>query len=243
MKLIKADWPAPDNIHAVTTTRDGGVSMAPYAGLNLGAHVGDDINAVSDNRKQLRHQLALPNEPVWLSQTHSTDVADLDNLTPNLHADASTTSQTNIICAVLTADCLPILICDKQGQEVAAIHAGWRGLAAGIVDETLARLKSPAHECLAWMGPAIGASSFEVGHDVIDAYLAQSAEHRSAFRPAGEKFLADIYQLAKTNLQMAGLNAIYGGQHCTYQQSEQFFSYRRDGVTGRMASLIWRAGK
>lgn len=241
MKCIRADWPAPDHIHALTTTRQGGASAAPYEAFNLGDHVNDDPLAVQQNREQLQTAFQLPSEPKWLQQTHSTLVANLDDPQSDFAADASFSRCPNTVCAVLTADCLPILICDQAGKEVAAIHAGWRGLANGIVQQTLAQLNAAAQDCLAWLGPAIGPERFEVGEDVLTAYLAQSEAHRAAFKVSGDRYLANIYQLARTTLAMAGLEAIYGGQHCTHQEQDDFFSYRRDGVTGRMASLIWIA--
>jgi YfiH family protein len=224
------------------TTREGGVSLAPWSGLNLGDHVGDDPAHVAANRARLRQQL--PAEPGWLRQVHSVRAVEI-GLEPNPEADAAFTSQTGQVCAVLTADCLPVLFCDRAGSVVAAAHAGWRGLAGGVLEATVAAMQVQSGEVLAWMGAAIGPQAFEVGDDVRQAFVGPHPEAAAAFLPHPErvpgKWLADIYQLARIRLQRAGVQAIYGGGRCTYQEAETFYSYRRDGVTGRMASLIWLA--
>lgn len=230
------DWPAPINIHAGTTLRNGGISLPPYDSLNLAEHVGDAPAAVAENRQQLN----LPAKPIWLKQTHSTRIIDATRCTPGqTEADGSYTSQPCIICAVLTADCLPLLICNKKGTQVAAVHAGWRGLAAGIIETALEKFTDHYTELLTWLGPAIGPDHYEVGNEVRGIFLAQQPAARTAFTAQQEKWRMDIYHLARQRLQALGLTAIYGGNHCTYRQQEQFYSYRRDGITGRMASVIW----
>jgi YfiH family protein len=220
------------------TTREGGVSAAPWASFNLGDHVGDNAAHVVANRTHLRQQL--PSDPGWLKQVHSAKVVETGAGVPE--ADASLTRQTGTVCAVLTADCLPVLFCDRAGSVVAAAHAGWRGLADGVLEATVAAMQVAPGDILAWMGAAIGPQAFEVGDEVRQAFVAQHPEAAMAFHPhAPGKWLADIYQLARIRLESAGVQAVYGGGRCTFTETERFFSYRRDGVTGRMASLIWLA--
>ena len=237
--MLVPEWPAPSNVKCLMTRRTGGVSQAPWTSLNLGDHVGDDPAHVAANRARLRR--FLPAQPGWLNQVHSARVVDLDKQRTDLEADASFTRQTAQICAVLTADCLPVLFCDRAGSVVAAAHAGWRGLADGVLEATVAAMQVPPGEVLAWMGAAIGPQAFEVGDEVRQAFIAQQAEAATAFvpQPTPGKWLADIYQLARIRLQHAGVQAIYGGGRCTFNEADSFYSYRRDGVTGRMASLIW----
>lgn len=238
MELILPDWPAPPNVRACTTTRDGGVSVGPYASLNLGDHVGDDPAHVTENRARLRRELALPAEPLWLTQVHGIAVAGGEGGC----ADASVAFAPGTVCTVMTADCLPLLLCDRAGTRVAAVHAGWRGLLAGVIEAALARLAVPGGELLVWLGPAIGPESFEVGEEVRTAFMAEDAAASAAFRPSpGGRWLADIYALARLRLARSGVAAVYGGDLCTYSDAARFYSYRRDGVTGRMASLIWLA--
>jgi hypothetical protein len=222
------------------TTRTGGVSQQPWSSLNLGDHVGDDQAHVAANRARLREQL--PAEPGWLRQVHSARVVELGR-EANPEADAAFTRQAGQVCAVLTADCLPVLFCDRAGSVVAAAHAGWRGLAGGVLEATVAAMRVPPGEILAWMGAAIGPQAFEVGSEVREIFVGQHAEADKAFlqHPASApgKWLADIYQLARIRLERAGVQAIYGGGRCTFTEADCFYSYRRDGVTGRMASLIW----
>ena len=244
LNFIRPDWPAPDNIRAFSTTRDGGVSRPPHDGFNLADHVGDAPPAVAANRALLAEYLALPAEPCWLRQVHGRVVA-LANRPLHPEADASIALDANEVCAVLTADCLPVLFCDREGRAVAAAHAGWRGLAGGVLEATLEKLCELAacrsRDVLVWLGPAIGPANFEVGAEVLQAF-AEHARNQRAFKPRGEgKWLADIYTLARARLAGAGVRHIYGGDYCTYSDSARFFSYRRDGVTGRMASLIWRS--
>lgn len=237
--MLVPKWPAPSNVKCLMTRRTGGVSQVPWTSLNLGDHVGDDSGHVAANRARLRR--LLPAQPGWLKQVHSARVADLDKPGADLEADASFTRQTAQVCAVLTADCLPVLFCDRAGSVVAAAHAGWRGLADGVLEATVAAMQVPPGEVLAWMGAAIGPQAFEVGDEVRQFFIAQHAEASAAFvpQPTPGKWLADIYQLARIRLQHAGVQAIYGGGRCTFNEADSFYSYRRDGVTGRMASLIW----
>ena len=232
------DWPAPANVRACVTTRAGGVSAEPFASFNLGDHVEDDPHAVTANRQRLR--AALGCEPAWLRQVHSPDAVPAD-CTQVLTADANWTDVPGRACAVLTADCLPVLFCDRAGTRVAAAHAGWRGLAGGVLENTLAALDMPASEVLVWLGPAIGPQSFEVGAEVRDAFLASHPQAELAFRASANpgKFLADLYSLARIRLAAAGVTAVYGGGLDTYTDP-RFFSYRRAARTGRFASLIWR---
>jgi YfiH family protein len=248
MSWLIPHWPGlPDNIGVLSTTRLGGVSVAPYddgaggGGLNLGTHVGDQPEHVSRNRAILCAQL--PSEPVWLSQVHGTVVADLATVPPQQvpEADASLSTIPGKVCLIMTADCLPVLFCDDEGKTVAAAHAGWRGLAAGVLQTTVAAMRAAgAGELSAWMGPAIGPEQFEVGEDVRTAFQQQGAP--DAFQPiAGKpgKYLADIYALARYVLLKAGVRQVHGGEFCTVSDPGRFYSYRRDGVTGRQASLIW----
>lgn len=240
-ELIVPDWPAPSNVHAATTTRVGGSSLPPYDSLNMAGHVGDEPAAVAANRQQVAETLSLPDSPHWLSQVHGTGVANLDLETTGLpEADASMTRQAGCVCAVLTADCLPVLFCDKAGSRVAAAHAGWRGLAAGVLEATVASLDIPSNEILAWLGPAIGPRSFEVGDEVYQSFVSQDAETASAFSPSSpDHWYADLYQLARFRLNKVGVTEVFGGGLCTFEDGQRFYSYRRDGKTGRMASLIW----
>ncbi len=237
--LIVPDWPAPGNVKALVTTRAGGVSAAPYDSLNLGAHVGDDPQAVAENRARLKR--LLPAEPTWLDQVHGTRVIDLDNLPPEPKGDAALTRLERRVCAVMTADCLPVLFCDDAGTVVAAAHAGWRGLVSGVLEATVARMTVRPDCVLAWLGPAIGPGAFEVGDEVREAFLAHDRGAAEAFINNGQpgKWLADLYMLARRRLVRAGVARIYGGGLCTWTDRERFYSYRRDGVTGRFASMIW----
>lgn len=245
LRLIVPQWPAPENVHAATSTRLGGVSQEPFASLNVAGHVGDDAASVAANRKRLGQALLLPEKPHWLSQVHGTGVVALDDGSIGLpEADASTTREPGCVCAVLTADCLPVLFCDRSGTRVAAAHAGWRGLAAGVLESTVEALGVPKGEILVWLGPAIGPQSFEVGEDVCQAFVEQNPEAASAFVPLAANakeghWLADLYQLARMRLAKVGVTSVYGGGFCTFKDQEQFYSFRRDGQTGRMASLIW----
>ena len=242
--LIRPDWPAPDRVRACTTTRTGGVSVGPFASLNLAAHVGDAAVAVTANRGRLRAALDLPAEPLWLSQVHGCGAVSADAAAPGAppEADAAVSRQPGHVCAVLTADCLPVLLCDRAGTVCAAVHAGWRGLYQGVLEATLARLGVPGAELLAWLGPAIGPARFEVGPEVRAAFVSQEPAAACAFRAGvGDRWHADLYALARLRLAAAGVSAVSGGGLCTASDPARFFSYRRDGVTGRMATLIWLA--
>lgn len=239
------DWPAPAFVHALTTTRRGGASRGPYRSLNLAAHVGDDVSAVAENRARLLRLAALPAAPVWLNQVHGIAAIDAAGAAPAVTADAAFAATANVVCAVLTADCLPVLLYDRRRRLVAAIHAGWRGLAAGVIAATVARMHSHGDDLLAWLGPAIGPQQFEVGDEVRAQFLAHAARSAAAFRPSANagRWYADIYQLARQRLDEAAVTAVYGGGWCTVAEPERFYSYRRDGVTGRMATLIWMSGQ
>lgn len=241
LPLIIPDWPAPAWIKAVSTTRMGGVSQAPWDTLNLGSHVGDSTEDVNRNRAILCECLGIDIASVgWLNQVHGTDVVDLP-AAGLVRADASTTWSRGNVCAVLTADCLPVLFCDPATGQVAAAHAGWRGLADGVLEQVVARFGNPAG-VLAWLGPAIGPDRFEVGPEVREAFLLDDPLAADAFAASPSReghYLADICQLARQRLATAGVLQVYGGEFCTVTDQQRFFSYRRDGQTGRMASLIY----
>lgn len=239
--MITPAWTAPITISALSTTRKGGVSVAPFDSFNVGLHVGDDEQAVLANRELLTNQL--PNPAVWLNQIHSSDVVVIDedsDLNQVRSADALYTRVAKQPLAIMTADCLPVLLCSTTGDEIAAVHGGWRGLAQGILANTIAHFKAKPSDIIAWFGPAISPSEFEVGQEVKACFCELNANHQHAFTPRGDKYLADIYLLARQQLAQLGVVNIFGGEHCTVSDKSQFFSYRRDGETGRMASLIWR---
>lgn len=233
---ITPAWPAPPNVRALITTRTGGVSHGPYASMNPADHVGDDPQAVAANRALLRAQL--PGEPFWLKQVHGDIVAEAGS--GPVEADACIARAAKQVCAVLTADCLPVLFAASDGSVVAAAHAGWRGLCAGVLERTVAAMGVPGEQVLAYLGPAIGPRAFEVGPEVRAAFMALDASAAAAFAPhANGKYLADLYLLARQRLGFAGVTQVHGGGECTYSDAERFFSYRRDGATGRMAALVW----
>jgi len=242
---LPAQWSAnkPENIQAVTTLINGGVSTGDYSEFNLASHVGDDLQAVNSNRKKLRDDLQLPTEPVWLDQVHSNKVVVLDEEAGSqatVQADASISRTKGIVCSVLTADCLPVFFCNQTGTEVAVAHAGWRGLHAGILSNTLEAMNASANEVLASLGPAIGPQAFEVGEEVYQAFMDKKPANKPAFTAATKgHYLCDIYQLAGIELQLAGVKQIAGGNACTYREDHRFYSYRRQNNTGRMASVIW----
>ncbi len=237
--VIQPRWPAPRHVRALVTTRLGGVSKPPYDSLNLALHVGDDVAAVEENRLRLIASVSLDSAPCWLEQVHGVNVLRLPAQGEHT-ADASITRMPGQVCAVMTADCLPVLLTDKRGSEVAAVHAGWRGLAAGVIEQTLAEFAAPTDELLAWLGPAISQQAFEVGDEVREAFLQDNPRADNAFKlGASGKWHADLYALARQHLQRAGIAQVWGGDFCTYTDVQRFYSYRRDGVTGRMASLIW----
>jgi YfiH family protein len=252
---ITPDWPAPVEVRALSTLRTGGASGAPYASFNLGGHVGDDATAVEGNRRALRVAVRLPAEPVWLEQVHGTCVRDLDSQGPARPADAAVTRQPGRVCAILTADCLPVLLAGDAGDRVGAAHAGWRGLAAGVIEATVSALGGPPGQLLAWLGPAIGPRHFEVGAEVREELLRRAG---TGSTPAGDtaaddtaadeaafvlnargRYTADLYALARRRLRRLGVERIYGGGECTYTDDARYYSYRREGRTGRQATLIW----
>lgn len=246
-QILRPDWPAPANVCAASTTRIGGISQPPYDGLNLAAHVGDDPEAVQANRAQLMKILDLPSEPHWLNQSHGKQVMHVtDGMHANPQADAAVTFDSGQVCVVMSADCLPVLFCDRAGTRVAAAHAGWRGLVTGVLEASLDALGIDPAEVLVWLGPAIGPQAFEVGDEVRQQFLAHDPGAALAFSPlitsaTQAHWLADLTLLAQQRLQRAGVEAIYGGGLCTFTESQRFFSYRRNGKTGRMATLIWLA--
>ncbi|WP_192552377.1 peptidoglycan editing factor PgeF [Pseudomonas sp. IzPS59] len=237
MNWLTPDWPAPASVKACVTTREGGVSEAPFDSLNLGDHVDDRPEAVAENRRRLTDHFSI--RPAWLQQVHGIAVAHAD---PSVvaTADASWTATPGIACAAMTADCLPALFCDRAGTRVAAAHAGWRGLAAGVLEATLDSLDVPTEDILVWLGPAIGPQAFEVGPEVREVFINQLPEVATAFVPSHNagKFMADIYKLARLRLAVRGVTAVYGGGFCTVTDP-RFFSYRRASRTGRFASLVW----
>ena len=238
---IVPEWPAPANVRALITTRSGGVSTGPFASMNLGQRLDDDQQAVRTNRATLRD--LLPAEPKWLQQVHGANVVNADKLQKPVEADAAIARNPGSVCSIMVADCLPVLLTDRAGSVVAAAHAGWRGLAAGVLENTVRAMQSASDEILAFLGPAIGPSAFEVGADVRDAFLARSMEAETAFvahQPG--KWRADLFALARQRLRAIGVTQIHGGGVCTYSDPRRFFSHRRDKITGRMAALIWLDG-
>lgn len=239
-KIIVPEWPLPTGVAACSSTRIGGVSQGAWDSLNLGAHCGDNLEHVEENRKRMFAAGKLPSKPVWLEQVHGKDVLHLTGAPyASKRADASYSNTPGTVCAVMTADCLPVLLCNRAGTEVAAAHAGWRGLCDGVLEETVACFNDSAENILAWFGPAIGPQAFEVGPEVREAFMAKDAKAVDAFRPVGDKYFADIYLLARQRLANMGVTAVFGGDRCTFSEKDDFFSYRRDRTTGRMASFIW----
>lgn len=236
---ITPSWQAPVNVKAYVSTRLGGVSEAPYDSLNLGAHVGDDLVKVNENRRLFAELIKMPDSLVWLNQVHGTDVAVLPKDKDIESADAAFTNQEKQVCVVLTADCLPVFFCDEKGEKVAVAHAGWRSLCEGVLEETLKYFDEP-EKVLIWLGPAIGPEFFEVGGEVREAFINKQAGATQAFvAKENGKWLGNLYELARLRLTACGVQHIFGGDFCTYQDNERFYSYRRDGKTGRMASVIW----
>jgi len=241
LDFIVPNWPAPIRVKALQTTRAGGVSEAPYMSLNLGAHVNDNPIAVAKNRQLLSPYL--PSEPVWVNQVHGVEVIDAAASSCLQNADASFTTRPNVVCVTMTADCLPVLLCDKKGTVVAAVHAGWRGLCDGVIEAAITKMQVPAGEILAWLGPAIGPDAFEVGDDVREQFIAKDSQAALAFKPLGDKWLCNMYLIATQRLNAQGVTEIFGAgvneDFCTYSDEARFFSFRRDNVTGRMATMIW----
>jgi len=239
MTWIEPDWPVKSNIHAAVTLRSGGLSKGVFQSLNPALHVNDNSETVLANRKAIAQMLNLPSNPIWLEQVHSDRVIKIDKNTAVQQADASYTDQADVVSVVMTADCLPVLLASSDGTEIAAVHAGWRGLLAGVIANTAAMFKTD--NIIAWLGPAIGADCFEVGGEVKSSFINKSVQFSSAFKQKSEeKYLADIYQLATIDLAALGITQVYGGGFCTVTDKERFYSYRRDGETGRMATFIWR---
>jgi YfiH family protein len=241
LKFLMPDWPVPARVRVCTTLRGGGVSVGAFASLNLAEHVGDRAEHVAENRRRLRATLDLPGEPLWLAQVHGTAVARGDGRAGS-PADAAVASAPGEVCAVLTADCLPVVLADRDATRVAVAHAGWRGLAAGVLEATLAALGLPPSRLVAWLGPAISQPAFEVGEEVRAAFVARTPCYASAFAGnARGRFQADLLALARITLAQAGVASVHGGSWCTAGDPARFFSYRRDGTTGRMATLAWLA--
>ena len=241
LEFLQPDWPAPPQVRAAMTTRGGGVSVGPYASLNLAAHVGDSNAAVVGNRGRVRAALGLPEEPAWLEQVHGIRVAVLPRPSSG-SADAAVTFTSGSVCAVLVADCLPVFLASRAGDRVGIAHAGWRGLAAGVVEATVAAFGCDPGELVAWLGPSIGPSAFEVGGEVRETFLARDPESAAEFRPGRDgRWLASLTGLARRRLAAAGVAGARGGDLCTYSDPVRFYSYRRDGATGRMAALAWLA--
>ena len=236
-EFIIPDWPAPANVKALQTTRAGGISTGSYASLNLGDHVKDNPLHVAHNRQSLSP--FLPTEPVWLQQVHGIRVIDASTSSCLETADASFSTRKEVVCVTMTADCLPVLLCDEAGTVVAAIHAGWRSLCDGVIEAAVEVMPGEASHLMAWLGPAIGPEAFEVGGEVRQQFIVHDAQAEAAFRPHGNKWLGDLYTIARQRLQSSGITRIYGGERCTYSEPESFFSFRRDGDTGRMATFIW----
>ena len=239
LEFLVPDWPVPETVRAVMTTRRGGFSTGPYASFNLASHVGDDERAVAANRQRLRDALSLPGEPQWLDQVHGRKVAKLSQ--PVLEsADAAVAFEPGPVAAVLTADCLPLLLASRAGDRVGIVHAGWRGMVLGVVEAAVAALAGDPGDLVAWLGPAIGPAVFEVGGEVRRMFVSMQPESAADFRPGrGQKYLADLPGLARRRLVACGVTSVHGGEHCTVADPVRFYSYRRDGQTGRMAALIW----
>jgi len=240
------DWPAPVNIHAATTLRTGGVSKEPYLSLNPATHVNDLTERVLQNQKIISDMLNLPADPIWLDQIHSNRIVKAEKTATPQQADASYSNESGVVCVVMTADCLPLLICSKDGKKIAAIHAGWRGLLSGGISNSISELACVAPiakptDLLVWLGPAIGPNCFEISVEVCEAFVEKSKHYEKAFKLQNNgKYLADIYQLAKIELNTLGIINIYGGTYCTMTEKDRFFSYRKNNQTGRMATLIWK---
>jgi YfiH family protein len=238
---VAADWPAPDCVHAFTTKRNGGVSKGIYDSFNLASHVGDLTPAVNSNRQLLKTFFELPAEPCWLNQVHSNRVIEAGH--GPAEADASWTADKDTVCAVLTADCLPVFFTDKVGSRVGIAHAGWRGLLNGVISKTFSAMQMHPHDCLVWLGPSIGPDAFEVGGEVVLAFSEKDPATYRAFRQKDDRhWLCDMYQLARIELEQLGIKQVFGGGLCTCEDEASFYSFRRDGGTGRMASLIWVSG-
>jgi polyphenol oxidase len=240
VEWLEPEWPVSSRVRVVSTLRSGGASEGAYESLNLAAHVGDDAGSVVENRRRLREAAGLPCEPLWLDQVHGCEVAMVDDRADVPCADAAVASRPGCVCAVMTADCLPVVLADREGTRVAVAHAGWRGLAGGVVEAAVGALGRDPADVLAWLGPAIGQGAFEVGPEVRKAFTDRSPDAAACFELNHRgRFQADLYALARDVLARAGIGSVYGGGWCTASDAARFFSYRRDGVTGRMATLAW----
>lgn len=240
---IVPEWPAPKTVRALTTLRaaDSGYSRGPYAGFNMASHVGDDEHSVLKNRILLKEQAELPEDPAWLMQVHGIEVIHVEDVSPHKpppEVDAAISNTPFKIAAVLTADCLPVLLCNAEGTEVAAIHAGWRGLASGVIEATVAKLKSPPEQLFAWLGPAIGPKVYVVGIETFDAF-SKPGDDTAFTKVAEAQWLTDLYCLARLRLKALNITQIFGGDYCTFSEPDRFYSFRRSSPTGRMATLIW----
>lgn len=245
LQLIHPRWPAPRNVRSIITTRNGGSSVDTYASLNLSYKVGDMDSNVTKNRDKLFGRLksapyTIMKRPAWPEQTHSNAVVESSSITDATKADAVFTKTPHDICGIMTADCLPVFLCDQKGTEVAVAHAGWRGLAYGVIYETVKKLSAPRNQILAYLGPAISSRHYEVNFDLVRTFIDLDQSYEGCFKPTkNHKFKADLYALAKRQLRSLGITKVFGGAYCTFHQSDIFFSFRRDGMTGRMAALIW----
>jgi len=238
---LNIDWPAPPGVRVLSSFRGGGASAAPYASLNLGDRVGDHPQAVADNRQALIAAAGLPAEPVWLEQVHGVNVADLDEPGPYGPADAAVTRRAKRVCAILTADCLPVVFATESGDTIAAAHAGWRGLSAGVIEATVQAIGASPQHLIVWLGPAIGPQHFEVGAEVRQAFIRADPGDVDAFeKNAQRRFMADLAWLARRRLKRLGISRVHGGGECTYARADRYFSHRRDGITGRQGTFIWR---
>jgi YfiH family protein len=241
LSWLNIDWPAPPGVRVLSSFRGGGTSAAPYASLNLGDHVGDSPEAVADNRRALIAAAGLPAQPVWLEQVHGVNVADLDAPGPYGPADAAVTRRAKRVCVILTADCLPVVFATESGDTIAAAHAGWRGLSAGVIEATVQAIGVSPQRLIAWLGPAIGPQHFEVGAEVREAFVRDDPENIDAFESNSRgRFMADLARLARRRLERLGISRIHGGGECTYTRADRYFSHRRDGITGRQGTFIWR---
>lgn len=238
MAWLTPHWGAPQHVRTCVTTRDGGVSRGPYASLNLATHVHDVADDVAANRARLTQALNLPGPPRWLTQVHGTRCVDAATMGAPVDADAAWTDRPGVVCAILTADCLPILLCDRAGTRIAAAHAGWRGLCDGVIASTLAALAVPGADLCAWIGPGIGVAAYAVGAELRERFMAVDADAEACFIRRADGWYADLAGLARQQLTRAGVRDITDSGLCTYGD-RRFFSHRRDGVTGRFASLIW----
>ncbi len=241
LSWLNIDWPAPPGVRVLSSFRGGGASAAPYASLNLGDHVGDNPRLVADNRRALIAAARLPAEPIWLEQVHGVNVADLDAPGPYGPADAAVTRRAKRVCAILTADCLPVVFATESGDTIAAAHAGWRGLSAGVIEATVEAIGASPQRLIAWLGPAIGPRHFEVGAEVRQAFIGTDSGDADAFEKNAEgRFMADLARLARRRLERLGISRVHGGGECTYARADRYFSHRRDGITGRQGTFIWR---